>query len=259
MGRFGARRDARTTQSRARALAQVVPIGCMFKPLNEREDLPPVHYEPVHCTKQTCQAILNPYCSVDVRAKLWICPFCHTRNGFPPQYREISEQKLPLELLQQFSTIEYTLPRTSTVAPIFLLIVDTCIDDEDMQALRDSLIMSLSVMPQHALVGLITFGTTVQVHELSAAGCPKAYVFRGTKDVSSRDVAEQLGLVPRRQGAPAARPPGAPGQPGGPQGVHRFLQAWRVRRAHAILLRMRRAHAGHGLPRRSPCPSATRR
>lgn len=50
--------------------------------------------------------------------------------------------------------------------PIFLLVVDTCLDEEELGALKDSLQTSLSLMPQNALVGLITFGRMVQIHEL---------------------------------------------------------------------------------------------
>lgn len=41
--------------------------------------------------------------------------------------------------------------------------MDLCLDDEDLQALKESLVMSLSLLPQNALVGLITFGANVQV------------------------------------------------------------------------------------------------
>ena len=37
-------------------------------------------------------------------------------------------------------------------------------------------------------VGLVTFGTHVHVHELGFSECPKAYVFRGTKDYSPAQV-----------------------------------------------------------------------
>lgn len=47
--------------------------------------------------------------------------------------------------------------------PIFLFVVDTCMDDEELGALKDSLQMSLSLLPPNALVGLITFGNVVQV------------------------------------------------------------------------------------------------
>lgn len=87
----------------------VVPLSCLFTPLKERFDLPPLNYEPVLCTRTTCRAILNPFCSVDYRAKIWICNFCYQRNNFPPQYAGISEQLQPAELSSQFTTIEYTL------------------------------------------------------------------------------------------------------------------------------------------------------
>ena len=46
--------------------------------------------------------------------------------------------------------------------------------------------MSLSLLPPTALVGLITFGTVVQLHELNSEGCAKSYVFRGTKEVTTK-------------------------------------------------------------------------
>lgn len=46
--------------------------------------------------------------------------------------------------------------------PIFLYVVDTCVDEDDLKALKDSLVVSLSLLPPHALVGLITYGTMVR-------------------------------------------------------------------------------------------------
>ncbi len=49
--------------------------------------------------------------AIDFAAKLWTCPFCTTRNHFPPHYAEnISETNLPAELIPQFTTLEYQLP-----------------------------------------------------------------------------------------------------------------------------------------------------
>ena len=50
-------------------------------------------------------------------------------------------------------------------------------------------------MPSNALVGLITFGTVVQLHELSAEGVTKSYVFRGTKEVTSKGLQVRLSGV----------------------------------------------------------------
>ncbi|XP_059053126.1 protein transport protein Sec23A isoform X1 [Achroia grisella] len=207
--------------SRIEATRLVVPLACLYQPLKERPDLPPIQYEPVLCTRNTCRAILNPMCQVDYRAKLWVCNFCFQRNPFPPQYAAISEQHQPAELIPNFSTIEYTITRAQTMPPIFLLVVDTCLDEEELSALKDSLQTSLSLMPQNALVGLITFGRMVQIHELGTEGISKCYVFKGTKDLTAKQIQEQLAIgrvnIPnpqqQRPGAPPAQPP-----------AHRFLQ-----------------------------------
>ena len=46
--------------SRIEATRTVVPISALYTPLRQREDLPPVLYEPVTC-KPPCRAVLNPY------------------------------------------------------------------------------------------------------------------------------------------------------------------------------------------------------
>ncbi|XP_031632276.1 protein transport protein Sec23A isoform X2 [Contarinia nasturtii] len=197
----------------------VVPLGCLYQPLKERTDLPAIQYEPVLCTRSNCRAILNPLCQVDYRAKLWVCNFCFQRNPFPPQYSAITEQHQPAELIPNFSTIEYTITRAPCLPPVFLLVVDTCMDDEELAALKDSLQMSLSLLPPNALIGLITFGKMVQVHELNSDGCSKSYVFRGTKDFSAKQVQEMLGIGRVAGGVNTQQPKGAPIPP-----ANRFLQ-----------------------------------
>ena len=105
----------------------------------------------------------SPASQIDIRGKLWICPFCLSRNAFPPHYKDISNTNLPAELLPKYTTIEYTLSRPVQVPPIFLFVVDTCLDEEDLKALRDAIVVSLSLLPSYALVGLITYGTMVGV------------------------------------------------------------------------------------------------
>ncbi|GAB5572811.1 protein transport protein Sec23A isoform X1 [Prionailurus iriomotensis] len=228
--------------SRLEATRMVVPVAALFTPLKERPDLPPIQYEPVLCSRTTCRAVLNPLCSmiagtfdllftavspaprimavqVDYRAKLWACNFCYQRNQFPPTYAGISELNQPAELLPQFSSIEYVVLRGPQMPLIFLYVVDTCMEDEDLQALKESMQMSLSLLPPTALVGLITFGRMVQVHELGCEGISKSYVFRGTKDLSAKQLQEMLGLskVPVTQ---ATRGP----QVQQPPPSNRFLQ-----------------------------------
>ncbi|XP_041353261.1 protein transport protein Sec23A-like isoform X2 [Gigantopelta aegis] len=180
--------------SRLEATRMVVPLGALFTPLKERSDLPSIQYDPVLCTRPSCRAILNPFCQIDYRAKLWTCNFCYQRNQFPQQYSSISEAHQPAEIIPQFSTIEYTITRATCHPPIYLIVLDTCMEEEDLQALKESLQMSLSLLPPNALIGLITFGKMVQVHELGSEGVSKSYVFRGTKDLNAKQIQEMLGI-----------------------------------------------------------------
>ncbi|KAL1130633.1 hypothetical protein AAG570_011875 [Ranatra chinensis] len=191
--------------SRLEALRLVVPVGCLYQPLKERADLPPIQYDPVQCTRNTCRAVLNPMCQVDYRAKLW--------------YAAISEQHQPAELIPSFSTIEYTIVRAQSLPPIFLMVVDTCMDDDELGALRDSLQTSLSLLPSNALVGLITFGRMVQVHELGCEGLSRSYVFRGTKDLTAKQVQDMLGI-----GKPTTSGSGGNQQMAGGLPANRFIQ-----------------------------------
>ncbi|OQR77519.1 protein transport protein Sec23A-like [Tropilaelaps mercedesae] len=208
--------------SKIDATRLVVPVGALFTPLKERADLPPIQYDPVLCTNQKCRAVLNPLCQVDYRAKLWVCNFCFQRNQFPPQYAAISEQHQPAELIPQFSTLEYTITRAQTLPPIFLLVVDTCLDEDEQTALKEALQLSLSLMPPNSLVGLITFGKMVHVHELAGEGVAKSFVFRGTKDLAAKQIQDMLAIgktMSTPQGAQQQQPqprPGMPGMPGVP-------------------------------------------
>ena len=64
--------------------------------------------------------------------------------------------------------------------------------DEELASLKASLTQALSLLPEDSLVGLISFGTHVHVHELQFADCPKSYVFRGGKEHTSAQIRDQL-------------------------------------------------------------------
>jgi protein transport protein SEC23 len=117
------------------------------------------------------------------------------------------------------------LQRAQCLPPIFLLVVDTCVDDDELGALKDSLQMSLSLLPPNALIGLVTFGKMVQVHELGCEGCSKSYVFRGTKDLTAKQIQDMLGIgkfsAPQQQQQQQPRGPG--GQPLPP--ANRYIAA----------------------------------
>ncbi|KAI9224027.1 hypothetical protein BC828DRAFT_175949 [Blastocladiella britannica] len=230
--------------SRVDAARMVVPVAALYTPLKHRPGFQPVNYEPVVC-RPPCKGVLNPYCQIDPRAKLWVCPFCLQRNQFPPHYHDLNPQNMPLELHPTATTVEYVLSRGASTPPVFLFVIDTCLDDADLTALKNTLLAALAVIPPHALVGLITFGTMaadpsrksltrccrssrsslpllahvpqVQVHELASEQCNKAYVFRGAKEYAAKQITDMLGLgaAPGAStttgGANAPLPPGGAG------------------------------------------------
>jgi protein transport protein SEC23 len=130
-----------------------------------------------------------------------VCPICYQRNQFPQNYADISESNLPLELFPQYTTIEYALPTRQTLPPVFLFVVDTCLPEDELHALKSNILLSLTLIPENSLVGLITFGAMVQLHELAFVGCPKSYVFRGNKEVTAKQIQDLLALSNSRTSA----------------------------------------------------------
>ncbi|KAF7825945.1 protein transport protein SEC23 [Senna tora] len=175
----------------------VVPVSAIYTPIKHFPNMPLLPYSPLRC--RTCRAILNPFCIVDFAAKIWICPFCFQRNHFPPHYASISDENLPAELFPQYTTIEYETPgEAASVPPVFMFVVDTCIIEEEMAFLKSALSQAIELLPDNSLVGLITFGTFVHVHELGFGQIPKTYVFKGSKDVSRDQLLEQMSFFARK-------------------------------------------------------------
>jgi protein transport protein SEC23 len=108
-----------------------------------------------------------------------------------------------------FFSIEYVLNRGASLAPAFVFVVDVCLSEDELKSLKSSLLMAISLLPDHAVIGLVTYGSTVQVFELAFDMCPKAYVFRGKTDYTSQRVSQLLGLHAGGSGA-AAQYHGAP-------------------------------------------------
>ncbi|EXB73685.1 Protein transport protein SEC23 [Morus notabilis] len=190
----------------------VIPLAAVISPIRPHPEIATLDYYPLRC--KTCAAILNPFCRVDFTAMIWICPFCFQRNHFPPQYVGISDTNLPGELFPSYTTIQYSralptnpnAPDPPSPPPVFLFVLDTCMIDEEMEFVKSALKRAIGLLPDNALVGFVSFGTQVQVHELGFSDMTKVYVFRGTKEISKEQILEQLGL-----GVAARRPAVATG------------------------------------------------
>ncbi|KAK3006881.1 hypothetical protein RJ639_016393, partial [Escallonia herrerae] len=179
------------------AAQSAVPISAVYTPLKPLPSLPVVPYPPLRC--RTCRSVLSPFAVVDFSTKVWICPFCLHRNHFPPHYHSISDQHLPAELHQAYTTIEYESPsEKSAVPPVFIFVLDTSVIEEELGFLKSAVSRAVGLLPENSLVGLITFGTYVCVHELGFGHIPRVYVFKGSKEVSKDQVLEQMGFLNRR-------------------------------------------------------------
>lgn len=178
-------------KSRADANRMVVPVGSLYTPLKTNPDLNLANYEPITCANTSCKSVLNPYCALDLRTISWSCPLCNAKNKLPAHYSQITPDNLPLELQNTSTTIEYIMSRAVQNPPIFLFVVDLCQDMDNLEALKETLVISLSLLPPNALVGLITYGSIVQVHDLRSV-IPKNFVFRGNREYSFDQVKDLL-------------------------------------------------------------------
>ncbi|CAN4095951.1 unnamed protein product [Withania somnifera] len=210
--------------------------NCFFDPFDPPPPYP--HHPtlpPLRC--KTCTSVLNPFARVDFQALIWICPFCFQRNHFPQHYSGISETNVPAELYPQFTTIEYTLTPPSfsanTQTPfkdlggnsVYVFVLDTCMLEEELEYAKSGLKRAIDMLPDNAMVGFISYGTQVQVHELGFADMSKVYVFRGSKELTKDEVLDQLGLGGRRIGGGLGMQKGVGGGMAGGSnlGVTRFL------------------------------------
>ncbi|XP_060213498.1 protein transport protein SEC23 E-like [Lycium barbarum] len=199
----------------------VIPIATSIHLIRPHNEIPTLPYTPLKC--KTCSSILNPFARVDFQALIWICPFCFQRNHFPQHYSGISETNVPGELYPQFTTIQYTLnqqnPDFSTFSCVYLFVLDTCMLEEELGFAKLELKRAIGMLPDNAMVGFISYGTQVQVHELGFSDMSKVYVFRGSKELSKDQVLDQLGLGKRGGVGPGMIQKGG----GSNLGVTRFL------------------------------------
>lgn len=176
----------------------IVPTAVVYTPLKQLE-VAVLPYSPLRC--RTCRSTLNPFARADLVAKIWVCPLCFQRNHFPLHYAaSLAEDNLPVELFPQCTTVEYG-PSSSAPSgpsappsaplqppPVLLFVVDTCILEEEFGYLKTALTQAIALLSDGmSMVGLITFGTHVHVHELGFTHIPKSYVWKGSKEVTSKD------------------------------------------------------------------------
>lgn len=170
----------------------IAPLAALYTPLNNKLSVTCLDVSQMMRCRQ-CKAFVNPYVTVNQQTSdIWYCQFCTFGNRLP-----LGENgDFPPSMQPEHSTVEYTTGRTAKLPPIFLYVVDTCFEGEDFNdtflSLRDLLVLSISLLPSNAMVGLISFGKHVQLHDLSMPS--RSYTFNGGKDYSLEDIQKILGL-----------------------------------------------------------------
>lgn len=132
---------------------------------------------------------------VDLPTKTWTCCFCNQNNMFHASYEQFFRTNTrPMETLDFLTTVEYILP-SNVKPPTFLFVVDVSIDEEELCAIKQTISIIANTIPKTSMVGLISFGSVVKLHELfEVHDFYKANVFSGSKQVDMgvvKDVAEK--------------------------------------------------------------------
>lgn len=168
--------------SRVDAAKMRVPLGCMYAPLER--SCPVISTLSDRCAK--CGGFLNPYVGLDLRTKTWTCVLCQQTNAFSQRYSQsVNEYNLPYELQPGHETVEYLDPKPIHPNQTFVLVVDTCVDNEnELEGLRSCLQMVIDKLPQDAYICFITFSITIQIHDLSGKSAyARTSVLRGSEEV----------------------------------------------------------------------------
>ncbi|CAA6658994.1 unnamed protein product [Spirodela intermedia] len=188
----------------------VIPLAVMYTPLSPLPDIPLLPYDPLHCVD--CRAVINPYARVDYRSAVWVCPLCQRKNTFPRSYAGVGENSLPAELFPTYSTVDgfgssqsssgrsfssslsvSDNPGRSATAgldggPAFVFVVDTCSPEDELGAMKNEISHVLAQLPESSLVGLVSFGSMVAVHDLAFSDCSRAVILSGERDLPSDKV-----------------------------------------------------------------------
>lgn len=89
------------------------------------------------------------------------------------------------------------MPSPATVqalGPAFVFVVDVCSAEEDLRALKNEILHVVANLPENALVGLVSFGSMVWVHDLGYVECSRVMLFCGDRELSSAKIQELLSV-----------------------------------------------------------------
>lgn len=170
----------------------VVPLSALYTPLNNKSPIP-TYPESVALSCRQCKAYANPFVNVVQQGGLrYQCLFCSFMNTLP----QMKDDSWHPALDPQNTTIEYITPRHAQRGPIFMYVVDTCFEGDDVKeayaGLRDSISDLVALLPSDSLVCFISFGAHVQLHDFLAPH--RSIVFNGNKSYLLEEMQQYLHL-----------------------------------------------------------------
>lgn len=107
----------------------------------------------------------------------------------------MTADNLPAELIPNFTSVEYVITKpTELLAPIYLFVVDTCVKQEEFDALKETLLNTIDLLDKNSIVGLITYASCVEVYDLGFTHCARTFTFNGSRDITSSTLPNILGF-----------------------------------------------------------------
>lgn len=109
-------------------------------------------------------------------------------------YQQISPETLPPELFSNNTLMDYALGSVPSGPAAYVFVLDGCLSRAEMAAMVRGVQHALSMVPDGALISLLTFSSHVVVHELGPGLRPRSWCLRGEPALEAHDLLALLGL-----------------------------------------------------------------
>ncbi|PWA62701.1 sec23/Sec24 protein transport family protein [Artemisia annua] len=155
-----------------------------------------IQRDPHRC--QNCGAFANLYCNILLGSGQWQCVICRNLNGSEGEYVAPSKEdllNLPELAFPMVDFVQMSNRRPGFVpvsdsrmsAPI-VLVVDDCLDEPHLQHLQSSLHAFLDSLSPTTRIGIVSYGRTVSVYDLSEGSIASADLLPGNVSPSQESL-----------------------------------------------------------------------
>ncbi|XP_014495943.1 protein transport protein SEC23 [Vigna radiata var. radiata] len=172
-------------------------FGALVSPGREVSMGPQViQRDPHRC--QSCGAYANIYCNILLGSGQWQCVICRKLNGSDGEY--IAHSKEDLRRFLELSSTMFDYAQNENKRPGFVpvsdsrmsapivLVIDECLDEPHLHHLQSSLHAFVDSLPPTTRLGIVLYGRTVSVYDLSEESMASADVLPGEKSPSQESL-----------------------------------------------------------------------